>query len=253
MITPVTLILGLGRDVGTACARFFEEKGHDVIIASPDEEALDRASDQLMGQAVSHHGDLHTMMGMRNALNAAFEAYQRIDNLIIIPAVPEPASLADINFETFDEATIRDARAATLALRLFAEEIREQEPLISDGPERLRQTGTITFVLSISARLASPGKFSESISQAAIEAVVQAGAVELAEAGIRVNAVSAIRPRAEDNEPWLKSRTPLGRAARADEIAEAVGFLACPGAAIITGETLIMDGGRLQLGGTLET
>jgi NAD(P)-dependent dehydrogenase (short-subunit alcohol dehydrogenase family) len=69
---------------------------------------------------------------------------------------------------------------------------------------------------------------------------------------IRVNAVSAIRPRAEKNELWLKARTPLKRAALADEIAEAVGFLASPGAAIITGETLIMDGGRLQLGGTLD-
>jgi len=116
----------------------------------------------------------------------------------------------------------------------------------------MRQSGTVTFVLSMSARLASPGRFAESISQAAIEAVVQASAVELAEARIRVNAISAIRPRAEDDEPWLKIRTPLGRAALADEIAEAVGFLASPGAAIITGETLIMDGGRLQLGGTLE-
>ena len=252
MITPTTLILGLGRDVGTACARYFHEHGHNVAIASPNEEALIRSSDELMGQAVAHHGNLHTMIGMRNALNAAFEAYQRIDHLIIIPAVPQPASLMDVNFETFDEATIRDARAATLALRLFAEELKEQTPLVSDGPDRTRQSGTVTFVLSISARLASPGKFSESISQAAIEAVVQAGAIELAEQGIRVNAISAIRPRAEDDEPWLKARTPLGRAALADEIAEAVGFLASPGAAIITGETLIMDGGRLQLGGTLD-
>lgn len=252
MTPPTTLILGLGRDVGTACARYFHEAGHNIVIASPDEDALARSSDELMGQPAVHHGDLHTMMGMRNALNAAFEAFKRIDNLVIIPAVPSPASLMDVNFETFDDTTIRDARVATLALRLFAEELTEQTPLVADGPERLRQSGTVTFVLSISARLASPGKFSESISQAAIEAVVQAGAVELAEQRIRINAISAIRPRAEDDEPWLKVRTPLGRAAQADEIAEAVGFLASPNAAIITGETLIMDGGRLQLGGTLD-
>lgn len=252
MTSPTTLILGLGRDVGTACARRFQEQGHNVIIASPDEDALSRATDELMDSVAAHCGDLHTLRGMRNALNAAFEAYQRIDNLIIIPAVPEPASLAEINIETFDETTIRDARAATLALRLFSEELKEQASLLIDGPERPRQKGTITFVLSISARLASPGRFTESISQAAIEAVVQAGAIELAEQRIRVNAISAIRPRAEENEPWLKTRTPLGRAALADEIAEAVYFLASPGAAIITGETLVMDGGRLQLGGTLD-
>lgn len=252
MLLPTTLILGLGRDVGTACARYFQEHGHNVVIASPNEKALQHSSDQLKENTVTHHGDLHSLIGMRNALNAAFEAYQRIDNLVIIPAVPKPVSLMDIDIDAFDETTIRDARGATLALYLFAQELAEQAPLISDGSQRLRQAGTVTFVLSLSARLASPGRFAESISQAAIEAVVQAGAVELAGVRIRVNAISAIRPRAEEDEPWLKARTPLGRAALADEIAEAVGFMASPGAAIITGETLIMDGGRLQLGGTLD-
>lgn len=252
MIAPVTLILGLGRDVGAACARHFHERGHRVIVASPNEDALARSVDEFDGGVIPHHGDLHTIIGIRNALNAAFEAYDRIDNLVLIPALPEPAALLDVDMETFDELTIRDARAATLALRLFAEELSEQAPLVSDGPERQRQAGTATFVLSLSARLASLGKFSESISQAAIEAVVQAGAIELADRHIRVNAVCAIRPRAENDEPWLKTRTPLRRAALADEIAEAVGYLASTGAAIITGETLIMDGGRLQLGGTLD-
>jgi len=251
MITPVTLILGLGRDVGTACARCFQEHGHHVVIAGPDEDTITRAQSELGKPVTAHHGSLTNLMGIRNALNAAFEAHQRIDNMVIIPSVPKPVSLMDMDNEEFDDVTIRDARMATLALRLFAEEVSAQIPLVSDGPDRQRQTGTVTFVLSLSARLASAGKFSESVSQASIEAIVQASAIELAAEHIRVNAVSAIRPRAEDDEPWLTSRTPLGRAALADEIAEAVRFLASPGAAIITGETLIMDGGRLQLGGTL--
>ena len=252
MITPVTLILGLGRDVGTACARHFQDKNHHVVIAAPDEDIIERAQDELDKAVTAHHGALNTMIGMRNAFNAALEAHQRIDNLVVIPAVPEPLSLMEVDLEAFDESLIRDARMATLVLRLFAEEVREQGLLVSDGPDRQRQAGTVTFVLSLSARLATPGKFTESVSQAGIEAVVQAGAIELAEQMVRVNAVSAIRPRAEKNELWLKARTPLKRAALADEIAEAVGFLASPGAAIITGETLIMDGGRLQLGGTLD-
>ena len=252
MITPITLILGLGRDVGTACARHFQDRNHHVVIAAPDEDIIQRVQDELDKAVTAHHGALNTLMGIRNAFNAALEAHQRIDNLVIIPSVPEPAPLMELDLEVFDKTMIHDVRMATLSLRLFAEQIRDQTPLVSDGPDRQRQAGTVTFVLSLSARLASPGKFSESVSQAGIEAVVQAGAIELADESIRVNAISAIRPRAEKNEPWLKARTPLRRAALADEIAEAVGFLASPGAAIITGETLIMDGGRLQLGGTLD-
>lgn len=251
MITPVTLILGLGRDVGTACARYFQEHGHHVVIAAANEAVMTRAIDELGKPVTTHQGNLHTLIGIRNALNAAFEAHQRIDNIVVIPSLPDPVALADMDVEEFNAVTMRDARAATIVLRLFAEEVKQQVPLVSDGPERQRQAGTVTFVLSLSARLASPGKFSESVSQAALEAVVRAGAIGLAADLIRVNAISAIRPRAEKEELWLKARTPLGRAALADEIAEAVGYLASPGAAIITGETLIMDGGRSKLNGTL--
>lgn len=252
MISPVTLILGLGRDVGTACARHFQERGHRVVIAAPDEHILERVKDSLPEPVTAHHGDLHTMIGLRNAMNSAFEAHQRIDNLVIIPAIPKPVALSAMSVQEFDTVTVRDARAATIVMRLFAEEVKQQVPLVLDGPDRQKQAGTVTFVLSLSSRLASAGKFSESISQATIEAIVKAGAIELARDHIRVNAVSAIRPRAEDDKALLKARTPLGRAALADEIAEAVGFLASPGAAIITGETLIMDGGRMNLSGIVE-
>ena len=146
MLAPTTLILGLGRDVGTACARYFQERGHNIVLASPDEAALQRSSEELKENTVTHHGNLHSMMGMRNALNAAFEAYQRVDNLVIIPAVPKPVSLMDVKIEAFDETMIRDARAATLALYLFAKELKEQDPLVSDGPERLRQSGNLNII-----------------------------------------------------------------------------------------------------------
>ena len=252
MISPVTLILGLGRDVGTACARHFQEKGHNVVIAGRSEKALARATDELQGTVATHHGELHNMIGIRNAITAAIESHGRLDHMVVIPPLPPAVGLSELDLDEFDTAAIYSARAATLCLRLFSETVEGQEPLVNDGPDRHRQTGTITFVLSLSALVATPGEFSERVSQGATEAVVRAGAVELAPDKIRVNAVSAIRPRAEDHETWLKTRTPLGRAALADEIAEAVGFLASPGAAIITGQTLVMDGGRLQLSGVIE-
>lgn len=251
MITPVTLILGLGRDVGGACARHFHAKRHHIVIAAPDEAALKRTSDELLGNAEIHHGELHDLIGVRNAFTAALEVHERIDNLVIIPPLPAPSALTEINLAEFDEAIVYGARAAALSLRLFAELVRDQAPITDERLDKPRQNATVTFVLSLSARQANQGNFSESVTQGAIEAVVKAGAVELAPAMIRINAVCALRPRAEKTEPWLKARTPLGRASLADEIAEAVGYLASPGAAIITGETLVLDGGRLNLGGVI--
>lgn len=255
METPVTLILGLGRDAGAACARRFEESGHSVLVASPDEKSLEKARDELPEEVTYHHGDLYDQIGLRNAFTAALEAYGRRDNLVIIPPIPKPSDLADLNMDALDRAHTKGARSGALALHLFANAIADQVPLEGVGLERHRRMPTVTFVLSQSATQANPGHFVESFSQSAIQALVRSSAVELAAAGIRVNAVSAIRPRVEakNNEEgnWLKKRTPLGRASLAEEIADAAFYLASPGAGIITGETLTLDGGRRHLAGLL--
>jgi len=255
METPVTLILGLGRDAGAACARRFQESGHDVLIASPDEASLDKARDELPEEVAYHHGNLDDQIGLRNAFTAALEAYGRRDNLVIIPPIPKPSDLVELNMEALDTGLTKGARSGALALHLFANAIADQAPLAGVGLERHRQMATVTFVLGQTAQQSNPGSFVESISQGAMLALVRSGAVELAAAGVRVNAVSAIRPRVEagntDEGGWLKKRTPLGRAALAEEIADAAFYLASPGAGIITGETLVLDGGRHHLAGVL--
>ena len=69
--------------------------------------------------------------------------------------------------------------------------------------------------------------------------------------GMWVNAIIALRPRAEGREPWLKDRTPMGRPSLAEEIAETACFLASPNSAIITGEAITLDGGRRILSGVI--
>jgi NAD(P)-dependent dehydrogenase (short-subunit alcohol dehydrogenase family) len=81
---------------------------------------------------------------------------------------------------------------------------------------------------------------------------MRAGALDLAEREIRVNAVIAIRPRDERAETYTATRTPLRRGAQGDEIADAVRYLASPEAAIVTGATLVLDGGRQRLSGILD-
>jgi len=255
METPVTLILGLGRDAGAACARRFQESGHDVLVASPDEKSLARARDELPDEVAYHHGDLDDQIGLRNALTAAVEAYGRRDNLVIIPPLPKPANLAELSMGALDDSLTKTARSGALALHLFARAVADQPPLAGVGLERHTQMPTVTFVLGQSSQQSNPGQFIESVTQGAMLALVRSGAVELAEAGVRVNAISAIRPRVEagnaEEGSWLKKRTPLGRASLAEEIADAAFFLASPGAGIITGETLVLDGARRHLAGVL--
>ncbi len=252
MATPVTAILGLGREVGPAIARRFHEEGHHVIAADPDKKRVAQAREALPEEVILSQADLDTEMGLKNALTAALERFDRIDNAVIVPRVAEPDTLLEFDDDVFEQATMKALRGAALAMRLFATRMRAQEDTPSSGMERARQMGTITFVLSINARLGEPGRFTDSITQSAVLGAMRAGALELAEDGIRANAVVAVRPRAEETEPWLKQRTPLGRAALADEVADAALYLSSPQAAIITGATLMLDGGRSILSSVLD-
>ncbi len=248
----VSVILGLGRDVGAAMARRFSDNGHNVLIADPDRDKVEHALAGLNGDAASHTGDLHTRLGLRNCLAAGLEAFDRVDNVILIPPIPEPDKLTGLNMDDFDRALAKSTRGAVLTLRIFAEHFAGEEDIPGAAVERARQKGSVTFVLNLAAHLANPGFFTQGIAQHAMLGVMRVGAVELAQAGVRCNAVVAIRPRAEEDEPWLRSRTPLKRAATADEIADAAIYLASPESAIITGQTLVLDGGRSILGGVLE-
>lgn len=251
MEQPVTAILGLGREVGDAVARRFSEQGHRVVAADPRAKRLEAAKTSLSDKVVLHHSELHTRLGLRNVMSAADEAFGRINNIVVIPEICEGDTLADLAIEKFDKAMGASVRAAALLLHAFADRLNQQAHEDIEDIDRPTQQGTVTFILDYLAKGAMPGQFTAGITQSAILNVMRSGALELAERGIRVNAIVAIRPRELRIEEYTTARTPLGRAAHADEIADAARFLASPEAAFITGETLTLDGGRSQLSGIL--
>lgn len=251
MAAPVTAVFGLGREVGPAVARRFHERGHRVLAADPDAKRIDAVRESLPDVIEVLHADLDDEIGIRNALSATIEAFDRIDNVVAIPPLAEPDTLASFDYSLFEKTTRAALLSAALTMRLSAERMRDIEDSPASGIDRARQRGTVTFVLSLGAALPSPGRFTESVAQSAIQGAALTGALELAPDRIRVNVISAIRPRAEKSEKWLKSRTPLGRTALADEIGDAAIYLASPEAAIITGTVLTLDGGRSVLNGVM--
>ena len=251
MQKPVTVIVGLGKTVGEAVALRFLEEGHDLIAVDADAALLKQLERATGEKVVCHHGPTHTLLGLRNALASALETYHFVDNVICIPPLPEPDKLLNLEMGEFEKVLMYTVRGAVQALRVFSPELINERTDPENAATRSRQTGTFTFVLSLGAVLSQPGWFSESVTQHAIIGIVKSAAIELADEGIRVNAVIALRPRAERRDPWLKSRTPMGRPALAEEIAETAAFLANPGSAIITGEAITLDGGRRWLSGVV--
>jgi enoyl-[acyl-carrier protein] reductase III len=94
------------------------------------------------------------------------------------------------------------------------------------------------------------------VSKATLEALVRYLAVELAPKDIRANAVSAglvetgaldYFPNRDDMLRFYRERTPAGRLVEPENVADAVCFLASPAAAMIRGQTLVVDGGYSTL------
>ncbi len=251
MEKPVTIIIGLGQTIGDAIARRFVDDHQAVLAVDPDQHLLDELQKTSGDKVTLHHGAIHTRLGLRNALAVSLETHGRVDNVVCIPAIPEPDTLFDLSTDDFDTLMSHTVGAAVQTLQAFSSAFADQRTDPSNAADRARQAGTFTFVLSLNALMSQPGWFAESVTQHAVLGVVKAAALELSEMNIRVNAIVALRPRAEGREPWLKVRTPAERPALAEEIAETALFLADPASAIITGEMIVLDGGRRRLSGLI--
>jgi 3-oxoacyl-[acyl-carrier protein] reductase len=121
-----------------------------------------------------------------------------------------------------------------------------------------QRSGAIVTVASVAGLIALPGRGPYSAAKAALMALTRTMAVEVAEAGIRVNAVApgmaltAIVQQGIDDGSIdleaMKTEIPMRRLATLEEITSAVCFLASPEASYITGQTLVVDGGWSILG-----
>ena len=235
---PTTVIAGLGLEVGVAVARHFFDAGHNVVVGDGDERRIRKAREDLPEKIEVVQAPVSEFTGLHNCFARAETMFGGLDHLILIPRILPTDKLADLSLDQFREDAGKGLLSLVMAIQSFA---RHVESLEQDVEAR----APVTVILSLASRMSQPGQFTATVLQGAAETIVRASALELAKSNIRVNAIAALRPRAEKAEgATLSLRTPMGRTASADEIAAATRFLAEDDAAIITGETLVMDGGR---------
>lgn len=116
-----------------------------------------------------------------------------------------------------------------------------------------KRSGAIVSISSTAAFVGLPGRGPYSASKGAISALTRTMAIEVAELGIRVNAVAPgstytalVEQAFRDGslqEDWIISEIPMRRLAKPDEIAHVVTFLASDDASYVTGQTIVADGG----------
>ncbi len=239
----LALVTGGGRGIGRAIVLELARRGADVLVNylrngdAAETTAADARALGVKAEAIRGH------VGDERKIERLFQQIQErfgyLDILVNNAASGVNRPALDVTTHHWEWTLNVNARGAWLAAKLAA-------PLMRG------RGGKIVSITSLGSVRVLPDYFTVGVSKAALEAATRYLAVELAPLGINVNAVSGglVETEALKAFAWgeaavreTTSRMPGGRMVAPDDIARAVAFLCTENAAMIRGQTLVVDGG----------
>lgn len=238
----VAMITGASRGIGRAIARKLAGAGCDVAVvyhtSQEEAEAVTDGVRALGRRALAIQADVGDPGSVAEAFAAFRQEFGRVDILVSNAATGVLRPALELNLKHWRKCLETNA----LALNLLAQ---QAVPLMPEG-------GRIIGLSSLGASRAIPHYAFIGASKAALEAVARSLAQELGPRGIRVNVVSAgvvdtdalkFFPNRDRLLAEYAQRAPVGRKLTPEDVADAVYLLCLPEAAMITGHTLVVDGG----------
>jgi 3-oxoacyl-[acyl-carrier protein] reductase len=240
-------ITGAGSGIGRAAALALAAPDVELVLATRANRAnLDRVAADCRGKGAIVHvlvGDLMQPAVLKVLAERALVAAGGLDAFIAVAGRALRKPLAEV---TPEELRSHLALSAETFLALA-------QPLLP--ALKASRSGRIVAVSSFNAhvfRVDAPPFGASGAGRAALEALVRALAIELAPAGVTVNAVAPGFTRKDAGshsamtaEQWaeIARRIPLGRLADPEEIAAVIAFLASPAASYVTGQVIHASGG----------
>jgi NAD(P)-dependent dehydrogenase (short-subunit alcohol dehydrogenase family) len=240
-----SLVTGGANGIGLAISRALAARGDTVVIADLDGSKATAQAELL--RAVGHEAravelDVTDVEQVR-ATVAAVDLETPLGTVVCNAGIAFPTPVAEVETEDYDRLMAVNVRGLFFTMQAG---LRAMLP---------RHAGNVVNVCSTSGFTASTGPMVVyDASKAAVRMFTQAAAREVAQRGVRVNAVAPgtvetglMRELATpgDLERLAAERIPLRRLGRPDEIAAAVAFLSSSDASYITGHVLVADGGWL--------
>lgn len=240
----VAVVTGGAGYIGQATSLALAREGAN--IASIDLEGLEAQKglleeiERLGCRAMALQGDVSEKESVDRMIGAVIGEFGRIDLLVNMAGINIGAPLEDLSIEIWDKVMAVNLRSVFLCSVACAKDmIRNRE-------------GNIINIAAASAHRVAAKSGAFGPSKAGVVNLTKQMALEWAEYNIKVNAVSpgpVLTPKTEkrvrENIERI-SKIPMGRVARAEEIASVVVFLASKDSTYVTGQVVIVDGGGVE-------
>jgi NAD(P)-dependent dehydrogenase (short-subunit alcohol dehydrogenase family) len=236
----IALVTGAGRGLGRGIALALAGAGAEMLLNSRSPAELDAVAAEIAvagGKATPLPFDVTDTA----AMHAAFAEIERLDILVNNAGVNRPQPFLEVDETTLDRLIDLNIRALFLTAQ--------------EGARRMVPGGS-GVIINMSSQMGHVGsELNRTVyvmTKHAVEGLTKAMAAELAPKGVRVVSIAPTFIKTPLTEPffrdpafnkWVHERIPIGRLGTIDEVANAVLFLASPAAGLVTGSSLLVDGG----------
>lgn len=240
----VAVVTGGAKGIGRAIAVHLAAGGAKVVLAGRSEGPLEELKAEIQGQggeAVAVRADVAVEADADALCKAALDAFGKAEILVNNAGVTRDGLLLRMSDADWDQVLDTNLKGAFHCTRAFA------RPMVR------QKWGRIVNIASVVGLTGNAGQANYSASKAGLLGLTKAVAKELASRHITVNAVApgfietamtdALGEKVRDG---LMAQIPMGRLGKAEDVAQAVGFLCSEGAAYVTGQVLTVDGGMVM-------